>query len=166
MPPECRYDRRGIGRVPSVAMSVFRNCTTRRDARLPEGKRGRKVSETRPKGPRHLRPDSRALASSHEGLKMQGVKATVRLSPDLDEEPGIVELRGWLAGSEVEIDGCRIRVTFCDPVRLVQNVESEIGAQGYYCDGAIVVVRSVTRSSIDGAMAAIARHGWEELLPA
>jgi hypothetical protein len=99
----------------------------------------------------------------HEGLKMSAVEWSIQLARYLDEEPDMVATRGWLSGSIVELDGCRIPIAFYDPIRLAQSIDTQVRAAGYYCEGAVIVVPSVTRANIEKAVASIAARNWSEL---
>ncbi len=95
---------------------------------------------------------------------MGALEWSIQVAAYLDEEPEMAESKGWLGGSIVLIDGRRIPVTFYDPARLAQNVEAAVRTRGYFSEGALVVVPSITRANIEKAVAAIAEQGWSELL--
>src|SRR5262245_51176972 len=75
------------------------------------------------------------------------------------------ESKGWLQGVEVEFHGRRHSFFFYDPVRIVQDLESEV-EQGrpLLAEPGLVLVPEVTRSAIITAVGHLVRNGYFERL--
>ena len=81
-------------------------------------------------------------------MKIMTELATFHFPPDFDERAEFeMTPRGYLAGGQIELaDGRRFPVTFYDPVRLAQDVEScvESGVP-MLAEPGLVVIPEVTR---------------------
>lgn len=70
-----------------------------------------------------------------------------------------LESKGWLAGAVAVIDGRRYRVTFYDPTRLAQDIESELKQAELFFEPNLLVVPAVTRAHMETAIAVVAKAG-------
>src|SRR5262249_28693999 len=70
-----------------------------------------------------------------------------------------VESKGWFQGAIAVVAGRRYSVTFYDPVRLAQDIETELKERALFFERNMIVVPSVTRAHMEAAIEAIARAG-------
>jgi hypothetical protein len=83
-----------------------------------------------------------------------------------DEFAWEAEVKGWLQGVVVTIDGRRYKVTFYDPTRLAQDIESELQEKSVFWESNVLVIPSVTPAHIQKAVEAIAKAGgYVDLIP-
>ncbi len=69
-------------------------------------------------------------------------------------------LRGYLSEVEVELDGLRYRLFFIDPVRLEQELKSNVDSgRPYFAEPNLIVLPEVTTEAIKTAVAGLARDG-------
>jgi hypothetical protein len=69
-------------------------------------------------------------------------------------------LRGYLSEVEVELDGLRYRLFFIDPVRLGQELKSNIDSgTSYFVEPNLIVLPEVTTEAIKKAVEGLARNG-------
>ncbi len=70
-----------------------------------------------------------------------------------------VEAKGWLPDVIVTIGDRRFRMTVYDPIRLAQEIESEIERDGVFIHRHLLVVPSVTPAFIRAGVASVIRAG-------
>jgi hypothetical protein len=80
----------------------------------------------------------------------------IQYPPDFDLEESLYEAKGRLPVS-VRVDGRTHRVCFYDPVRLAQDIETELESDTFFFESNVVVVPAVTRNSIEAAVERLAR---------
>ena len=68
-----------------------------------------------------------------------------------DFDWSMTEAKGWIEVTLRTASGDR-RVTFYYPARLAQEVASALGSDGYFSEGEIVVVPSVTKDATEAAL--------------
>lgn len=78
---------------------------------------------------------------------------------DFDDYSWELESKGWFAGLEIIVATEVLRPTFYDPVSLAQDVAAEMSSSKVFAESCVVVVDRVTRSSIESAVAELARTG-------
>lgn len=61
------------------------------------------------------------------------------------------EVKGWFSGVTMIVSGKRYRLNFYDPVRLAQEIESELERGDIFFEPNLVVVKSVTGSNMERA---------------
>ncbi|MEO3862863.1 hypothetical protein ABGB08_48950 [Acrocarpospora sp. B8E8] len=66
------------------------------------------------------------------------------------------EAKGYLANLEIISQGKRYLLNVYDPVRLSQDIETEITSDGYFSSANILIVPAVTRDEIRQAIQKIA----------
>ena len=70
-------------------------------------------------------------------------------------------MRGYLSEVEVESDGLRYRLFFIDPVRLEQELKSNVeSGRPYFVEPNFIVVPEVTTEAIKKAVEGLARDGF------
>ena len=70
-------------------------------------------------------------------------------------------LRGYLSEVDVELDGLRYRLFFIDPVRLEQELKSNVDSgRCYFAEPNVIVLPEVTTAAIKKAIAGLARDGF------
>jgi hypothetical protein len=67
-----------------------------------------------------------------------------------------VEAKGWFSGARLTVSGKQYHLTFYNPVRLGQEIESELERGGVFFEPNLVIVRSVTRTNMERAAALLA----------
>lgn len=88
-------------------------------------------------------------------------EVTVEFPDDFDVNAEEIEAKGWYSGVVVVVDGTRHALMVYDPVRLAQDVRAELEAGRPFAEPHLVVVPSVTRTAIEGAVRALACGvGW------
>ncbi len=70
------------------------------------------------------------------------------LPADFAEYEWEAEAKGWFSGATMIISGKRYQLNFYDPVRLSQEIESELERGDVFFEPNLVVVKSVTGSSM------------------
>ena len=70
-----------------------------------------------------------------------------------------VEAKGWLPDILITINHHHYRVTFYDPTRLAQDVESELRGCPAFFQSNLVVVSHVTPACMESAIASIVAAG-------
>ncbi|MHC4049052.1 hypothetical protein [Bradyrhizobium sp. 25ACV] len=75
-----------------------------------------------------------------------------------------LEAKGWFSQSLLIVAGKRYRLNFYDPVRLRQEIEDMLAKGEAFFEPNLVVVRSVTRASMEGAAAQLAQSSTLALL--
>jgi hypothetical protein len=81
------------------------------------------------------------------------------LPQDFADFEGEVEAKGWLSGALLTASGKRHCLNFYDPVRLGQEIESELDRGGVFFEPNLVIVRSVTRANMERAAALLTESG-------
>jgi hypothetical protein len=91
---------------------------------------------------------------------------TVLFPADYDAQSEFeTPLRGYLSEVEVELEGLRYRLFFIDPVRLEQELKSNIDSgHPYFAEPNLIVLPEVTTQAIKNAVAGLARDGFFESL--
>ena len=74
------------------------------------------------------------------------------LPDDFDDDEWEVEAKGALRDVEIRRGGRAARVTFYDPVRLSQDIESQIRAGRAFAVERLIVVNRVNRSQMESAI--------------
>ena len=70
-------------------------------------------------------------------------------------------LRGYLSDVEVELEGQRYRLFFIDPVRLAQELKSNVDSgRCYFAEPNLIVLAEVTTAAIKNAVEGLARDGF------
>ena len=69
--------------------------------------------------------------------------------------------RGYLSDVEVELEGARYRLFFIDPVRLDQELKSNVDSgRPFFSEPNLVVLPEVTTEAIKKAVEGLARNGF------
>jgi len=84
---------------------------------------------------------------------------SLELPADFADYEWEVEAKGWFSEARIVASGKQYRLTFYDPVRLGQEIESELGRDGAFFEPNLVIVQSVTRANMERAAALLARSG-------
>ena len=81
--------------------------------------------------------------------------------PDgFDDYAWEIQSKGWFNGLEILVNGRIIKLTFYDGVRLLQDINEEIGGSGYYCpESSLIVLEKVCRELMEKAIAELAKSG-------
>jgi hypothetical protein len=84
--------------------------------------------------------------------------------PEMDEfDWAMTEVKGWI-GITIRWAEGETAVTFYDPVRLAQEVQSAVNRSGYFAEPAVIVVPAVTKEAIEAVAARIAEKGFREIV--
>jgi hypothetical protein len=90
-------------------------------------------------------------------LKLAGYRIVF---PDyFDDEAPIIESKGWFGDLVVEIGTRRVKVTFYDPTRLIQDVTDTASSETFEWYGNLVVVPVVNRRFIEDAVETLYAKG-------
>ena len=81
------------------------------------------------------------------------------LPADFDDYAWEVEAKGCFAETMMTVAGKRFRLNFYDPVRLSQEIESELERGAAFFEPNLVIVRSVTKSDMQQAAEMLAQSG-------
>lgn len=84
---------------------------------------------------------------------------TLKWPEDFEAYSGEIESKGWFVGLEIVIEEKTLRPVFYDPVRLSQDVDEEISTAGFFLEPCLIVVRQVTRETIERTVAELAKSG-------
>ncbi|MEU4220638.1 hypothetical protein [Actinoplanes sp. NPDC026623] len=79
-----------------------------------------------------------------------------------DFDWAMTETKGWIEIT-VQWAGRRKRVTFYDPARLAQEVQSAVAQPGYFAESAVVVLPAVTREAIEAVVAQLAQRRFADI---
>jgi hypothetical protein len=79
------------------------------------------------------------------------------LPSDFAEYEWEVETKGWFSDARMIVSGKRYRLSFYDPARLGQEIESELQRDGAFFEPNLVIVRSVTRANMERAAVLLAQ---------
>jgi hypothetical protein len=83
---------------------------------------------------------------------------------DFDNYEWEVKAKGFFSEAGLLVSGRRYRLNFYDPVRLSQEVESELQRGGVFFETNLVVINSVTRFDMERAAETLIRSGQEGFL--
>jgi hypothetical protein len=75
------------------------------------------------------------------------------LPEDFAEYEWQAEVKGWFSGARLTVSGKQYHLTFYDPVRLGQEIESEFERGRVFFEPNLVIVQSVTRANMERAAA-------------
>jgi hypothetical protein len=81
------------------------------------------------------------------------------LPEDFDEYEWEIISKGWFGGARLNVSGKEYRLIFYDPVRLGQTIEDELQRGEAFFEPNLIVVRSVTRSNMEGAVELLVGSG-------
>lgn len=88
---------------------------------------------------------------------------------DFDEQTAYqAELKGWFDAVAVQLpNGLEIPLSFRDPVRLAQDLESELaGGRSCVAEPAMIVIPKITRAGMVAAVEQLYREGFFDRLAA
>jgi len=74
----------------------------------------------------------------------------------------LAEAKGWIDVT-VRSASDQTAITFYDPTRLAQEVQSAMAQSGYFAERALVVVPIPTRDAIEAAATALARRNFVDV---
>jgi hypothetical protein len=86
------------------------------------------------------------------------------LPGDFDDYESEVKAKGFFSEARLSVSGKRYRLSFYDPVRLSQEIESELRRGELFFDSNVVVVNSVTRSDMERAAEALMKSSRDAFL--
>ena len=81
------------------------------------------------------------------------------LPADFDDYAWEVEAKGFFSEAVMTVAGKCYRLNFYDPVRLSQEIESELERGAVFFEPNLVIVRSVTKSDMQQAAEVLAQSG-------
>ena len=70
-----------------------------------------------------------------------------------------VESKGWFGEAMLSYSGRNYRLNFYDPARLAQEIDSEIQNGGIFFERNLVIVKSLTKASMESAAAELVESG-------
>ncbi|GAA2909249.1 hypothetical protein Acy02nite_88740 [Actinoplanes cyaneus] len=79
-----------------------------------------------------------------------------------DYDWAMTETKGWIEIT-VQWDARRKTITFYDPTRLAQEVQSAATRSGYFAESAVVVLPAVTKEAIEAAIAQMAQRHFADI---
>jgi hypothetical protein len=80
------------------------------------------------------------------------------LGADFDEDEWLIETKGWYTARLTHADH-EYELNFYDPVRLGQTIESGLESAACFFEHNLIVVCSVTRASMEKAVANLLQSG-------
>jgi hypothetical protein len=86
-------------------------------------------------------------------------KSLLVMPDGFDESESEIELKGWISGVVLTIEGKRHSLTFYDPVRLAQEIGDQLRRSSIFFEPNLVVVESVTRSAMQSAAESLVATG-------
>jgi hypothetical protein len=91
---------------------------------------------------------------------------TTHFPNDFDDYAEEIEAKGYFADLLIESEGVRYKPIFYDTVRFRQEYEDHLdrGAAAF-AERNIVLVKAVTRASVEAAVDELARGGFRQLTP-
>lgn len=89
---------------------------------------------------------------------------TLTFPDDFDDFEWEVKSKGWFGDAKLNLLGKQYRLNFYDPVRLGQEIESELHRRTAFFEPNLVVIQSVTRSAMKSAVEILVRSGGADLL--
>ncbi len=87
------------------------------------------------------------------------MKHTLDFPTSYDEYASEVDSKGWFGEATFEFSGKHYRLNFYDPVRLQQEIDSEIQRVHFYFEPNLVVVPSLTRQNMENAFRLLIESG-------
>jgi hypothetical protein len=87
---------------------------------------------------------------------------TILFPSDYDSQSEFeTPMRGYLSEVEVELDGFRCRLFFIDPVRLEQELKSNVdNGRSYFTEPNLIILPEVTTEAIRKAIEGLAKDGF------
>jgi hypothetical protein len=142
---------RGAGAVAAAAISALAAATG--------GSADEVLRSLQPESQRQFprRPDPATPRS--------GLPAAVRvIYPDAmdDDDWAMTETKGWIDVT-VRWTGGEQAVTFYDPTRLAQTVQTAVAQPGYFAERALVVVPKPTKDAVESTVAIIAHNDFVDV---
>lgn len=92
------------------------------------------------------------------------MKSALKIEFPESFEDELTKAKGWLSGVQVRDGAATYTVTFYDPVRLAQDVESELEAGSIFVERNVIVLSEVDRESIEDAVHKIGHVGVSKYL--
>ena len=83
---------------------------------------------------------------------------------DFDDYASELVPKGWFGGARLVVSGREHALTFCDPVRLQQEIEDELRTGHVFFEPNLIVVPSVTREHMVQAVERLMPHIVDSLL--
>jgi hypothetical protein len=78
---------------------------------------------------------------------------------DFDDYEREVEAKGWFTEARLLLSGRHYRLSFYDPVRLGQEIESELRRGSVFFEPNLIVVEYVSRSNMKNSVEILMRSG-------
>lgn len=93
-------------------------------------------------------------------------KLSIAFPADYDAQSEFeTPMRGYLSEVEVETDGSRYQLFFVDPVRLTQELKSNVDSgRPYFAEPNLIVLPEVTTEAIRKAVTGLAADGFFQQL--
>lgn len=76
-----------------------------------------------------------------------------------EEYASEVESKGWFSDATLAYSGRRYRLSFYDPVRLAQEIDSKMQRGRVFFETNLMVIRSVTRPNMENAVTQLVERG-------
>jgi hypothetical protein len=90
----------------------------------------------------------------------------VRFPEYFDDYESEIEAKGYFADLVIETEGVRYKPLFYDTVRFRQEYEDHLADDAIaFSEQNVVVMKTVTRASIEAAVAELARDSFQSLIP-
>jgi hypothetical protein len=89
---------------------------------------------------------------------------TLTFPDDFDDYEWEVKSKGWFGDAKLKLLGKECRLNFYDPVRLGQEIESELHCRTAFFEHNLIVIQSVTRSDMKSAVEILVQSGEAGLL--
>lgn len=86
-------------------------------------------------------------------------KHSLNFPQSYDDYASEVESKGWFGEARLNFLGKQYRLNFYDPVRLGQEIESEIQRGHLFFEPNLVVIQSLTRPNMERAVARLVEFG-------
>ncbi|SCL20533.1 hypothetical protein GA0074692_0894 [Micromonospora pallida] len=99
--------------------------------------------------------------ANHSPAQPGAVQVVYPASLD-DYDWAMTEAKGWIE-VVVHWSGREKAITFYDPTRLAQEVQSAMRVPGYFAERAVAVVPTVTREAIEAAVALMALRDFADV---
>lgn len=90
---------------------------------------------------------------------------SLHFPPEYEAEEWIWTSKGYVVVEVGSRPPARYSLTVRDVTRLAQDVEAELADSSVFSEPNVVVVRSVDRESIEGAVRRLAERGFHGLVP-
>jgi hypothetical protein len=89
---------------------------------------------------------------------------SIRYPDDLDDRGWVdAEAKGALFGVVLVIGGQEKQIVVYDNFSLAESISHDLARNGYYCEGIVLVVRSVTLANVESAISMMASYEFREL---